>query len=389
MTHPFADAPDYLRSLNVARVMSLPADLASDDVVGRRGVELVSGLALTREIGARALELGLDPASPDLLRDFAARVNGPEAPGAVRVAAHDIAHRFGRRLGCLLLTLATGDTPSRTARPEWGDAQWAFWAGVRRVVIGGGLLAGAIGDVALPAAQEVLDGHGGGAMRLVRSPWADRIGLVGLARCLPVASDSRAVVDFGQTAVKLGLARYRAGVLDGVALLPARPGVCPSPIGLSSDRAEIERQWEAMLDLIVAVVDEAQTRVEEATTRVEEAPPGGDDVADVAISLACYLRDGNPDPYEVRSCYGRLQVLAPNLADFARRELEGRLGREVHLRVIHDGSAAALAVDPDEATVVLTVGTAMGVGFPLARDPRMPLAPGFSVDLALERRTGA
>jgi hypothetical protein len=366
--HPFADAPGATRSLNAARIVVLPDDLATEEVIGRRGLELVSGLRLGRELVALAPELGLDPASSQLPRDFAGCMTNPDAPAPVRALAGDIAMRLGRRLGCLLLMLSRGEPANRAARPDWGDDQWRFWADVRRVVIGGGLLAGAIGDVALPAAQAVLDAHDAGHVRLTRSPWGDRIALVGLARLLPVAAQPRAVLDFGQTLVKRGLARYRAGRLVGLRVLPAQPGFCPSLVDLSTDRAEIGRQWAAMIELIVATAGEARSMAGDIA-----------DGADVSICLACYLRDGQPDPIEARSCYGRLQALGPNLAELAARNLAERLGFGVRFDLLDDGTAAALAVDPDDSCVVLTIGTAIGVGFPLARHPRAPYDDGFTV----------
>lgn len=365
MSHPFADAPGPLRSLNLARVVALPDDLATEDVTGRRGVELVSGLWLRRELGGRASELGLDSESPQLFRDFAGCLTNLDVAASARALASDIALRLGRRLGCLVLMLSRGEAPNRAVRPDWGDDQWRFWAGVRRVVIGGGLLAGAIGDVAVPAAQDVLDAHDAGHIRLARSPWGDRIALVGLARLLPVAAERRAVLDFGQTSIKRGLARYRAGRLAGVRVLPARPGLCSAFVDLSTERAEVERQWDAMLDMI------AET---------EAAEPRAGSVADVSICLACYLTDGQPDPLEARSCYGRLQALGPDLAELGRNRLADRLGSDVRFGLLDDGTAAALAVDPDETCVVLTIGTAIGVGFPLDRDPRAPLDPEFRLE---------
>ena len=41
-----------------------------------------------------------------------------------------------------------------------------------------------------------------------------------------------------------------------------------------------------------------------------------------------------------------------------------KLGLAVTLNLLHDASAAALAVDEVEGVVVLTLGTAVGNGFP-------------------------
>jgi hypothetical protein len=366
MGHPFADAPGLVRSLNGARIASLPDDLAGEDILGRRGIELVSGLRLRRDIDASSTELQLDPQSPELLREFALCLTGPMRSPSARLRARAIAAGFGYRLGCLLLMLSCGEPANRAIRPAWGDEHWRFWAGVRRVVIGGGLLAGTIGDVAVPVAQDILDAHGAGHVRLSRSPWGDSIGLVGLARVSPLPSEQRAVFDFGQTSVKGGLATYRHGRLIELRLLPAMPCPCSSPVGLSTDRPEIEAQWDGMLNLIAA------------TVRTADRDRGR--VGDVQVAVASYLRDGQPDPIEIEACYGRLQVLGPDLAALGRRGLADRLGFDIGMKFWEDGAAAGLAEDPDEASVVLTIGTAMGIGFALARDQRLPLDAGFHID---------
>jgi hypothetical protein len=364
--HPFADGSNMLASLNATVVAALPEDLATDDVLGRRGVRLVSGLWLRRELAADAVELRLDLGSPRLFHDFADRLSSAEVSCSTRALASDIAVRMGRHLGCLLLTLLRGEAANRAVRPAWGDAQWRFWADVRRVVVGGGLLSGSIGDVVVPAAQAVLDSHEAGHVRIERSPWGDAIGLVGLARVLPVASDCRAVLDFGQTSVKRGVARYQAGRLAAVRVLSERPCPCPSPIELSTDRDEVARQWEGMLELMVETVGEAR--------------PMTGDTTEISISLACDLRHGVPEPIEARACYGRLQVLRPNLTDLFRESLAERLATEVCVRLVNDGPAAALAEDPDDHCAVLTVGTAMAVGFPLGRDLRADLDEAFRLE---------
>lgn len=375
MAHPFADAPGPLRSLNVARIATLPKDLARDDILDRRALELVSGLRLRRDIAAHAPELGLDADSPDVLRAFDKLLAGEDGSPGARSLAAELAEGLGHRLGCLLLMLSGGHPANRGKRPEWGDEQWAFWASVRRVVIGGGLFAGAIGDLAVPAAQDVLDTHGAGHLRLSRSPWGSSIVLVGLARWQPDADalaearrEVRGVVDFGQTSIKRGLAQYEAGALAGVRVLSSSPCMCTSLTEAPRDPRLIEQQWNEMLDLMAATVRE----------RWQAGSENG--VIEMAASLACYMRGDQPDPMEARSCYGRLQLISPNLRVAARAGLADRLGAPADVRLVDDGTAAALSVTPDEADVVITIGTAMGVGFPLPNHPLAPLTPNFRIE---------
>ncbi len=172
--------------------------------------------------------------------------------------------------------------------------------------------------------------------------------------------------------MKRGIARYRGDRLGAVRVEPPRPGFCTSYVDLSTERAEVEAQWNGMLDVVVDTAGEMRRS------------PGRP--AEILASLACYLTDSQPDPFEVRGCYGRLQVLGPSLTDLGTRQLAARLGTEVRLELWDDGSAAALAEEPDEACVVLTVGTAIGVGVALPRHPRAPLADDFRLVLDEERR---
>ncbi len=141
--------------------------------------------------------------------------------------------------------------------------------------------------------------------------------------------------------------------------------MCESLTEAPKDPRAIERQWDEMLDILAE------------TSRAAEAPQAA---TDVSASLACYMRGDQPDPMEARSCYGRLQLVSPDLRGSARAGLADRLGSEVEVGLVDDGTAAALSVTPDEADVVLTIGTAMGVGFPLPGHVLAPLAAGFRVE---------
>ncbi len=47
--------------------------------------------------------------------------------------------------------------------------------------------------------------------------------------------------------------------------------------------------------------------------------------------------------------------------------------------LLHDGTAAALACAGEERAAVITMGTALGVGFSPSADGLRPIAPGFSI----------
>ncbi len=359
--HAFQDRSGTLRSLNRARVGTLPEALEDPEIIGRNGLQLATGWALIHDLSAQATALGLDATGPDLPRALDRLLRDP-APSITRLnQAEEIVRRFGHRLGCLLLALARGEPATRALRQEWGDEQWAFWRDLRRIVIGGGLLSGRIGELALPAAQAVLAAHGAADLRLERSRFGTAVAIAGLARCLPLPAQTRWVFDFGQTSIKRGVAAYADGKVTALTIRPSTPSVCPPIEATAADRDDIERQWAAMLDVVAESV---------------EAGPAAQGPIDLGICMATYLFDGHPDPDD-SGCYGRLRVLAPHLATWMRSAFEARFGCLVRLHLFHDGTAAALSEDGDAHTLVLTIGTALGSGFPEMNAPVAPFAAGF------------
>ncbi len=360
--HAFQDRDGTLRSLNRARVGSLPQALADPEIIGQSGLHLASGWALTLDLAAQAPTGSPEPTTADLPRGLDRVLGDPATPAPVRREAEATAQRLGHRLGCLLLALKLGDPATRAMRPEWGDAQWSYWRDLQHIVIGGGLLSGHIGELALPAAQAVLDAHGAPDLRLTCSRFGRDLALVGLARCLPAPAETRWVFDFGQTSVKRGVARYVGGSVAALEVRAPVASVCPSIAATAFDHDEAESQWTAMLDIL------AQS--------VAEGPAPSTDGLEIGMCLACYLFDGHPAPQDV-GCYGRLSLLAPNLTIWIQAGLEERFGRPVRLHLLHDGTAAARSEDGDAHTLVLTIGTALGSGFPEMNGPLAPLADSF------------
>ncbi|MCA9969782.1 MAG: hypothetical protein KC425_06185, partial [Anaerolineales bacterium] len=133
--HPFLARRPYVRpSLNQARIVDLPGVALPDDVRGRLGYELLGAAGLAARL-RRQFPALRNAAQP--LRAFDAYL----APGHPRqAAALAEAARYGRALGYLLLMLKRGDAVNRVVRRDWGPAHWAFWRGIRCVVVGGGLV---------------------------------------------------------------------------------------------------------------------------------------------------------------------------------------------------------------------------------------------------------
>jgi hypothetical protein len=98
----------------------------------------------------------------------------------------------------------------------------------------------------------------------------------------------------------------------------------------------------------------------------------------IAASIASYLRDGQPLARQ-GGAYAYLLGLSDNLADRLGERLTATLGREMMVRLLHDGTAAATAMSGERHAAIVMLGTALGVGFPSASGPPCSLSPSFEV----------
>lgn len=332
------------RSLNRARIEALPGIEVDQDILGHSAVELLSARAWRALMSQAAGSLALDPAAPDLFHAFNACFDNP----AIQAEARRLAERMGRRLGYLLLMLVRGDAANRAARPDWGAAHWAYWREVEQVIIAGGLWAGKLGEAGLPAARAVL-GEAGCSLSVTRSPFGDALPLMGLARHAPPDTARMYLFDFGHTKVKRGTATYRDGELVALTALPPldTPRGAPGPDDQIMNEARTRWQW--MSDLIAADWHPLDSSVPRPLTAI-------------GLSLATHLEAGHPLATD-RGLYSRLGILAPHLATFMRAELAARVGQFRSFALLHDGLAAAGAYAGRPRTVVLVLGSSIGVGY--------------------------
>jgi hypothetical protein len=358
MTNPFLDTAPTVRSLNRARIVALPGVEVDEGILGKSGFELLSNLSLQRHIAALAGSLELDADDPDLPRRFDRCFTSPE----VRDDALEIAQSYGRKLSYLLLMLRRGDAENRAARPEWSDAHWAFWRSVRHLYLGGGIVAGNLGRYAVEVTRHLLKEHGVDDLMIDISPHAAYLPLLGLARAAPPDVRWMLLVDFGQTSIKRGIARYRSGRLVELQVLATMPSVC-GDIQFEPTLEEVRQRWRRMLEVI-----------EGSWLELPPFAHADRDATALGVSLACHLSQGHP--FGDRSCYGSLQLLCDNLEGFMKDEVAILLKRALPFVLMHDASAAATAYAGAKDAVVVTLGTAIGLGFPPPRgDYYRPLHP--------------
>jgi hypothetical protein len=98
----------------------------------------------------------------------------------------------------------------------------------------------------------------------------------------------------------------------------------------------------------------------------------------LVASLAAYVRDNQP-LLRQGGPYSQLHILSASLGEWLAKQVSNRLGQEIAVALVHDGTAAARAYAGQPRSAVITLGTALGIGFPPAATALRPVVPGFRV----------
>ena len=351
-----------LASLNRRQVIALPA--ADPAWVGRRGWELLSKHALADLVGARVKTLGLDGVDP---ANYPLRLNEclDSADALLWLTAEAIAAEFGRRLGCLVASLLLSPAGLSDPLTAWEAAYLDYWhKQVRHIFLGGGHASGRLGPLIARAAQEALKecGVAGYTFQAAHAPaW---LPLIGAGRTLPIGSvpigsvpvDCRGAAvlfDCGGTRAKRGIAFYDAqGALVELRRLPE-----VDIAGVITRGTPLELA-QAMLGVMVETI---------------QAVPAGVELArPVTVSVASYVKDGQPLKIN-RDAYSCLGQVAADLPAWFAEHIQAACGSAapaVQVKFMHDGEAAACALAGQPQAAVIMLGSALGVGF-------VPPAEGF------------
>jgi hypothetical protein len=99
----------------------------------------------------------------------------------------------------------------------------------------------------------------------------------------------------------------------------------------------------------------------------------------ILASVAAYVQDGHPLPAPHHGGYVQLRCITDNLQTELAQRVGAELGEAVDVSLVHDGTAAATTYAGASNAAVITVGTALGVGFPPPADGLM----GLNANLAI------
>lgn len=335
-------------SLNKVTFAKLPLYGIEDDMEGKRMNELFGAGIIMDEIERNAATLGID-LSKHQRTDLPKILDGKIDEG--NEEALRIARKFGNRLGMLLLLLKTGLPENRAIREDWDDEHWEYWANIETIFLAGGIANGRMCDYMLMVVEELFEKANVPMYHIVRNVNSSEIGAKGCLSQIADADDVHLLFDFGQTMMKRMIA-VRGSDDEEYSLinLPSKKSI--NMEWYIDDDAERRRQAEELHRYIVEIILETY----------EEALQYGSIGWEIVISIASYVKDG--EIYDARSGYAKLCTLSDNYAGYLAASLELKLDRSIMIKLVHDGTAAALYYKGAKNAVCITMGTAFGVGFP-------------------------
>ena len=315
--------PPTSNSLNRLR---LEAAALPDAVRGKTGYELLSTTALEALIQSYTSETAV------FYEQVARKANW----------AIEIARTLGDRLGWLLFVLIHNDRYTWQANPEKPPAYWTYWSGVRSVYLGGGLVRGQAGEIIAAQAQATLHRFANDPdSRVTQAAYPQYLPLLGAARIVQ-AGQRASVLDFGGSSVKRAIAHYTNHAFSRLQIREALPSDFPT-------RADDARLiFERMVDILVQAYAEADSPM-------------------IPVSIAAYVNERGQPALAQGGIYMQLAQLTTDVPTAFSQAVSERLGTPVEVKLVHDGTAAALYYAPIDHAAVIMMGTALGSGYPVGR----------------------
>jgi len=329
-------APTSTISINRVKLMDAPN--LPESLKGKFVYELISRTTLLQQIAEYLPALVTQHIDPIPVFDELVAQNNE--------IALNIAHTFAQRFFWFLHTLKFPHPANREARPEWDDSYWSTFAKTKQFIFGGGLMRGHFGAYMIAYAQKQL----GEACLLKIAPHAPILPLLGASRHVPENTIEALIFDFGQTAIKRAIATYADGTLTTMTILPS----ASPPLFLPQSTPQY------IADNIIRII--ADTWRSHATHQTTPIIP---------MSIATHLQNNHPsgDPH-----YGSVAKLTSNMGAFLSEKIGEQVQMPISIHLIHDGTSSARVYVGEPDTVVITIGTALGIGFPVYDAPLRPIS---------------
>ncbi len=363
LDNPFLEnsRPTDNTSLNRLKIIDLPEISLDPEVKGKRGLRLMSADNLIEIIKKESIFLDLDLDNiPDVELPIYLNKALESENLKVRLTAENIARRLGRNLAFILLTLKRADSVNKEARPDWEDEHWNYWQQVENLVFVGGLCNGNLAQRIKYYIDKLFEEAETPKYKIKFAKNPSLIPMIGAARHSPEECSNLLVFDFGQTLIKRGLANFEEGMLKEIKQLSSLESKYVAEIDFKNEKEE-KKEAEKLKNYIIKTISETWKEVKSKYTRP---------CSTISVSIANDLID---DQF-FGGGYGKLGLLADDLQENIEAEVSNLINRDIEISFIHDGTAAADAYAETDNSVLLSFGTAIGVGFPINKAGLRPVS---------------
>lgn len=337
-------------SLNKMVIARVPVRGIDDSIEGKAVSQFFSTKAIVEDILLNRERLRLSEDIPREKLPFMLMGCLDSKDEQVCECAKEIAVKFGKRLGLILLTLKTALPENKAVRKCWNDSHWEYWKNIENIIAVGGLTSGEFGRRLVDTAQRTCSINGIPAYKIIIFENAYNTGVIGCARLLENPNGTNLLMDFGQTNMKRSIIKRENSEIVFIENLP----LISSKYMDWDIEDDDEKHYQAVLlhrHIMQAVVD-AYCHAE----RKGKVNP------EIVISIASYTHNGILD--ENRGGYAKLCVLYKNYGEYLSEELSSVLKTQIKVTLVHDGTAVALCFADYKNSVCVTLGTFVGVGFP-------------------------
>ncbi len=332
-------------SLNKMIIAEVPVRGIDDTVEGKSVKEFFSACVIMEKAKEHLAILQISKDTPPRKIVPLLMQSAESESREVRLCAEEIARFFGRRLALILLTLKTGLDKNKAVRCEWSNEHWEYWKNRKTVILTGGLTEGVFGKILVGEAQKYCEN----SYHLFVAEQSVYSGVSGCTTLLEQDNGIFVLADFGQTNMKRSIVERRNGKVVRMENLPSVPSLY-----MEWNIADIQEKKRQATLLHRYITDTLCETYHQAETL-------GDVDTQIVIAVASYTHDGILN--NVRGGYAKLNVLSENYSDYLSQTLSDRLQKNIHVVLIHDGTAVALQFSSVPDSVCLTLGTFVGVGF--------------------------
>lgn len=336
-------------SLNKMVIAKSPKKGIDDSIEGKSVSEILSTSAIIKTVDENREKLNISSDISNKKLPFVLLDSMESENETVKNCATEIAVKYGKRLGLILLTLKTALPENRAVRPEWKDEHWKYWNNIENVIAVGGLTSGKFGEVIISEAKKVCTINEEPAYNIIAFENAAYVGVLGCAKLIEKTDGINVLMDFGQTNMKRSIVARKNKEIQYIKNLPI----------VSSkymqwdiyDNNEKLKQAKLLHKHIINVTCDT----------IKEAEKMGNVDNQIVISIASYVHNGILDSN--RGGYAKLTMLYKNYGEYLSEELSSVLKRPVNVTLVHDGTAVALNFSDYINSVCITLGTFFGVGF--------------------------